>query len=184
MRAAVQLLKHQVELVLLLEELDQLDDVVLAAAHVVDLDLLQQLASEEGAGPLLYDLDCVLEAAVDRLAGLHQAVAALAQHLPRHLVQVCEALANKVSHGLLLLPPLLLLLLLLLLHRAVVIHRHPLLLLLLLLLANHSHCSYRISFVGYHRSVASLWRLNNIKSALSDACVTQSFSAAAVNRHF
>ena len=64
-RAAVQLLKHEVTVFLLFEELNELNNVPLSPTHVVDLNLFQQFASLECPGLLLDNLDSVLLPVID-----------------------------------------------------------------------------------------------------------------------
>jgi len=79
--SAVRLLEDQVEVVLVFEEVLQLDDLQLAAAEVVQLDLLHDLGPGEGRGGLADYLDGELVAGELEDASLHPAVAALAQDL-------------------------------------------------------------------------------------------------------
>merc|ERR1712088_391445 len=101
---AKHLFKDEVEAVGFFEIFDQLDDVFLATAQVVNLDLFENLRPVEEAGHLLNDLDGVLDAGEDVDAVLHLAVAALAKALPGELVEVGEGVAHH-RRPLLLLPP-------------------------------------------------------------------------------
>jgi len=89
-RAALHLLKHHIELLLLLEELDDLENIRAVAAVQVNLNLLEHALAVR-VPVLVDDLDGVLLRCVDVAACPDLAVGALAKHLTGQRVRVREA---------------------------------------------------------------------------------------------
>lgn len=94
--AAPHLLKHQVEAVLFLEELDQLQNVSVSLALVQHLHLPEDPAPNV-ARLLLDDLDRVLLVGDEVDASLHAGVGALPQHVLLQLVDVFEPAREAVG---------------------------------------------------------------------------------------
>lgn len=94
--AALHLLEHDKELLLLLEELNDLENVGAVAAMQIDLDLLEHALSIR-MSVLVNDLHGVFVSRVNILAGPYFAVRSLSQHLSRQRIDVRETIGLHVG---------------------------------------------------------------------------------------
>lgn len=92
--ATVNLLKHKIKLLLVLEKLDQLYDVRVALAMVERLDFLEHPGTSV-SGDLVDDLHSVLEIRVERCTGLDRGVSALPKNFSGQFVQFCNSNINS-----------------------------------------------------------------------------------------
>lgn len=88
--ATIDLLKHKIKLLLVLEELDQLYDVWVALAMVERLDFLKHPGTRV-SGDLVNDLHGVLEVCVEGCTGLDRGVSALPKNFSGQFVQFCNS---------------------------------------------------------------------------------------------
>lgn len=93
--ATVNLLEHEIELLLVLEELDQLDDIRMALAMVERLDLLEYPGTRV-SGDLVDDLHSVLEIRVEGRTTLNRGVSAFSENLTGQFVQFCRTAVTSV----------------------------------------------------------------------------------------
>lgn len=94
-RSSVRLLENQVKVFLILKEIFQLNDLQLTSAKVVEFDFFHDFCPGEARRLLADDLDRELVARQPEDAGLHSAVAALAQNLSLQGVSLVKVGSRK-----------------------------------------------------------------------------------------